>query len=246
MNKIIVYSIIFFSIAGFIFGCKHELPDPIPGGGGTGGGTGGGGTGGGGTTIICSPDTAYFQQQVLPIFISNCAVSGCHDAITRQDGVNLTNYNSIMTTGDVRPFNPGNSEVWEKITDPDPSDRMPPPPRNPLTQAQKDIIFKWIMQGAKNNSCQPTACDSSNFTFSGSIRTIINNKCLGCHSSTAAQGNINFSTYTGVKAKVDDGRLWGAINHFPGFSPMPKNGNKLSDCEITLFRKWIATGAPNN
>jgi len=244
MNRFLVYSLVFLFIAGIIFACKHEIPERNPaGGGGTGGG--GGGTGSG-TTVTCNPDTVYFQQQVLPIFISNCSVSGCHDAITRQDGANLTNYNSIITTGDVRPGNPGNSEIWEKITETDPSDRMPPPPRNALTQAQKDIIFKWIMQGAKNNSCQPTACDSSNVTFNGSIKPIINNKCLGCHSSAAPQGNINYSTYAGVKAKVDDGRLWGAINHLPGFSALPKNGNKLSECEITQFRKWIAAGAPNN
>ncbi len=151
-----------------------------------------------------------------------------------------------MTTGDVRPGNPNSSEIWEKISDPDPSDRMPPPPRQALSQAQKDIIFKWIMQGAKNNSCVASACDSTNVTYGVSIKNIITNKCQGCHSGGAPSGGIDLSTYNGVKTKVNDGRLWGAINHLPGYSPMPKNGQKLSDCEIGLFRKWINAGAPNN
>ena len=39
-------------------------------------------SGGGGTVIVhpCSPDSVYFEQQLLPIIQSNCAVSGCHDA----------------------------------------------------------------------------------------------------------------------------------------------------------------------
>jgi uncharacterized membrane protein len=213
----------------------------------TGTGNEGTGTGAeGGATITCHPDTVYFQQQVLPVFISNCAMSGCHDAASRQEGVVLTDYNNIINTGDVRPFNPSNSDIWEKINDNDPSDRMPPPPKNPLSQEQKDLVKKWILQGARNNSCSASACDVTNVTFNSTIRPTINNKCVGCHSGRAPQGGFSFDTYAGVKAKVDDGRLWGAVNHLPGYSPMPKGGAKLSNCEINQFRKWIEAGAPNN
>lgn len=218
----------------FILSCKHELPEPA----------GGGGTNPPGAA--CSPDSVYFQQQVLPIFISNCSMSGCHDAASHQDGVILTSYSSIMSTGGVRPGNPTDSDLYEKITENDPRDVMPPPPQAPLSQQQKEIIFKWIAQGAKNNSCETTSCDTANVTFTSSVKTIITNKCQGCHGGGAPQGGINLTTYTDVKAKVDDGKLWGSINHLQGFSPMPKNGIKLSDCEIAVFRKWIAAGAPNN
>ncbi|HVF81373.1 MAG TPA: c-type cytochrome domain-containing protein [Flavisolibacter sp.] len=228
-------SIITISCVGlflFIHSCKHEPLDTT--------------AAGGPVVVTCSADTAYFQQQVLPIFISNCALSGCHNAVSRQGGVVLTDYTTITTTGDVKAGQPNSSKIWERITETDPSKRMPRPPRNPLSQPQKDIIFKWISQGAKNNSCQSSVCDSTNVTFSGTIRSIMNNKCLGCHSSSAPQGGINYTAYAGVKAKVDDGRLWGAINHLPGFSPMPKGGAKLSDCEIAQFKKWVDAGAPNN
>lgn len=243
MKKTVCFLFSAFILIAFVQSCKHEplAPNPTPGGG-AGGGTGGG-TGGGNTT--CSPDTAYFQQQVLPIFISNCALSGCHDAATRQKGVQLTDYNSIMTTGGVRAGRPGDSDIWEKITETDPTEIMPPRPRNPLTQEQKNIINKWIMQGAKNNSCQPSSCDTTNVTYSVTIKNIVTNKCQGCHSGTAASGGIDLSTYAGVKAKVTDGRLWGAVNHMPGFSPMPKGGTKLSDCELTQIKKWIDAGAIN-
>jgi hypothetical protein len=53
-------------------------------------------------------------------------------------------------------------------------------------------------------------------------------------------------TYAGVKAKVDDKRLWGAINHFDTFSPMPQGYGKMSDCDIKKVGAWINAGAPNN
>lgn len=229
------------SVTALMISCKHEIQGQgVPGIAGSGGNNGIPGV------AACNPDSIYFQQQVLPIFISNCAMSGCHDAASHRDEVILTDYNSIMRTGNVRPGNPGNSEIWEKISESDLDDRMPPIPRNPLSAEQKNIIKKWIMQGARNNSCVSASCDTANVTYSGSIKTIISNKCQGCHSSTAPSGGYDFSTYAGLKAKVNDGRLWGAVNHVSGYSPMPKNGNKLSVCELSQIKTWIDAGAPNN
>lgn len=227
--------------------CRHDtgnLVDPGNASGGTGGG-GGGGTGGGGSTPQCDTSKIYFQQQVLPILLSNCAMSGCHDAVSHQDGVILTSYENVMRTADISPGRPSDSELYEVITEDDPDDIMPRPPRSPLTAQQIQLIRQWIVQGAQNLSCL-NLCDSSSFTYNGAIRNIISNKCQGCHSGVAASGGIDLSTYNGLKGKVNDGKLWGAVNHLPGFSPMPKNGAKLSDCEITQIRKWIDGGSPNN
>ena len=236
-------AIICASITLFIFACKHEIPARQVDNGGS---NGNGGSGGSTTPppVVCSPDTAYFQQLVLPIFISNCALSGCHDAASHQDGITLTSYGGIME--EISPGNLRNSKIWRKINEDDRDDIMPPPPRNPLTQQQKDVIAKWILQGAKNNSCQSSSCDSTNVTYGVTIRSIVSAKCQGCHSGTAASAGYDFSQYAVLKARVNDGKLWGAINHLAGYSPMPKNGTKLSDCEINQIRKWIDMGAPNN
>jgi hypothetical protein len=218
----------------FIFSCKHpygDLPDSA--------------TQVGNTSTPCDATKIYFQQQVLPILVSNCAMSGCHDDATHKEGVVLTSYQKVMATAEVRPGNPGNSKLYKVIVDTDPGDRMPEPPQNPLIAQQIQIIYSWIQQGAQNLVCE-NMCDSSSFSYSGAIRPLLQNKCQGCHSGTNAQGGIDLSTYTLLKAKVSDGKLWGSINHLAGFSPMPKNGSKLSDCEIKQFQKWIAAGSPNN
>src|SRR5687767_12711772 len=106
--------ILFTLITSVLFyACKHTPPEsPVTGGGGTGGGTGGGGTGGGGTgggsSLVC------FESQVLPIFQSNCAKSGCHDAASHQDGYVFDSYANIVRK-DVRPFNAANSKVYKVL-----------------------------------------------------------------------------------------------------------------------------------
>ena len=70
--------------------------------------------------------------------------------------------------------------------------------------------------------------------------------CIGCHNTAAPSGNVNMANYNGVKAKVNDGRLWGAINHMQGFSPMPQGGNKMAACDLATIRAWIDAGALNN
>lgn len=88
-------------------------------------------------------------------------------------------------------------------------------------------------------------CVTTNVTYSGTVAGIISNNCLGCHGATPS-APFSLHTYALVKAKVDEGRLFGAINHSPGFSAMPKNGTKLSDCDINKIKAWIDAGAANN
>src|ERR1043166_3294541 len=68
----------------------------------------------------------------------------------------------------------------------------------------------------------------------------------GCHDSGTKSGGYDFTTYSGLKAAASGGRLMGALNRNSGFSPMPKNGDKLSACRIQNFQNWVNNGAPNN
>jgi len=173
-------------------------------------------------------------------------MGGCHDAAAHQEGIVLTTYQSVMSTGGIRPGNPNNSKAYRKIMETNNGDRMPPPPRAKLSQEQADLIKKWILQGAANNSCQNAVCDTASVTYSITIKTLIGNKCQGCHSGISAAAGIDLSNYSGVKARIDDGRLWGAVNQLPGYKPMPQAGFKLSACELAQIRIWMDAGAPNN
>lgn len=221
-------------IAVFI-SCKHEPPMAPGGGGGTDTTSN--------NTRPCDPDSVYFNKDILPLILQNCAKSGCHDQNSASDGVILTNYQNILSTGDVVPGNPGNSDLYDVVTETDPSKVMPPPPATPLTSAQQALIYKWIQQGAKNNSCGEN-CDTTQFNYSGTISSIISSNCIGCHSGTNPGGGILLNTYDNVKAQCVNGKMLPAVKK-TGPVPMPPSASsKLSDCKITQITKWMNNNYP--
>ena len=91
------------------------------------------------------------------------------------------------------------------------------------------------------------AADAASVKYATTVSNILTSYgCTGCHSGSAPSGGYNFTTYAGVKASVDAGRLYGSINHSPGFSPMPQGGGKMSACDVKKVKAWIDAGAPNN
>jgi uncharacterized membrane protein len=216
-------------------GCKHDpitplITDDLPD-----------------TTQGCDPSTVYFVNDVLPIFNSNCALSGCHNAASAQDGVVLDTYANIMNTGDVRPGDPGGSDVYKAITEDDIDKRMPPVYANQLTQDQINTIYNWIAQGAKNNACVETSpCDTLSVSFANDIQPMLTTYCLGCHSGSFPSGGISLSGHSNVLVHATNGSLLGSVSHLAGFSPMPIAQAKLNDCNIALIRNWIAQGASDN
>lgn len=198
----------------------------------------------------CDPDTVYFAMDVLPILMSSCAKSGCHDATAQKD-VRLDSYTAVMNSDVIKPGDPNDSDLYEKITEDDPDDIMPPPPNTPLDLAQREIIRKWIQQGAKNLFCDEM-CDTVNVTYSGTIwPEIIQAYCFGCHNGVNASNGVHLENHSQVAAAANipagqPGSLWGAVTHASGNFPMPKNQGMLSDCKITQIRKWIDAGTPDN
>ena len=192
----------------------------------------------------CDPNTVYFQRDVLPILLSNCTMSGCHNASDREDGVVLDSYASVMATADVRPGNAGGSDLYEVLVEDDDDKRMPYG-KAPLTAAQIATIQTWISQGAKNEICGTNTCDTTSVTYSATISPIISSNCQGCHNASLASGGYNFTSHAGLAVAANNGKLVGAVSHAAGFKPMPQGG-KLTDCQITQIKKWVKLGALNN
>ena len=214
--------------------CKHQIPIDTSNDNGLAGIPGSSGR-------VCSPDSVYFANDIFPLISSTCAMSGCHDAFSRKDGVDLTSYSKIKMY--VSPGNAGGSKLYKVIVATN-GDRMPPPPMPAWTSSQIALLAKWINQGAANNVCDK--CDTTDFKYSTAIKQIMQNKCQGCHNPAQPGGNIDLSTYAGVKAVADNGKLYGSIIWMAGFSPMPKGGIKMPDCEIRQIKKWIDAGRLNN
>lgn len=213
-----------------LWSCKHDVPgsviDPTP------------------VTGVVPNNGICFEADVLPIFQSQCSKSGCHDAASREDGYQLDSYANIIRKGLVAG-NAAASKLYKVLVD-NGSDRMPPPPNAPLTSTQIATIAQWINEGARNTINCATGCDTTVFTYSGAISSMMQTHCTGCHNGAAPSGGgISLSTYAEVRTQALNGKLLRSIDHTGPF-PMPKNSAKLSDCKITQVRKWINAGAPNN
>ena len=89
-------------------------------------------------------------------------------------------------------------------------------------------------------------CDTVDVTYTEKILPIIRNNCYGCHDQASNFGNITLEGHDQLKRYVDNGQLLGVIRRESGFSPMPKNGPPLVDCDIEKIEVWIQQGAPDN
>lgn len=221
------------AVAALAVTCKHEIP--LAGRDGSNVPVGNSGS--------CHPDSVYFANTVLPLIISGCALSGCHDATTHEEGLVLNNYTGIMTI--VKAGNATESKLYKVITSRSAGDIMPPPPHAPFSSSAIASIQKWINQGARNSQCAGS-CDSTVFTYSGAVAPLINTYCKGCHNPASLGGGIDVSTYNGVKSVALNGKLLGSIQHASGYKPMPQGTNKLPDCQIRQIEKWVQAGSANN
>lgn len=92
----------------------------------------------------------------------------------------------------------------------------------------------------------PTACDTTNITYSVTVAPILEVNCNTCHNSVNQQGGIITDNYDDLLGAISNGNFRGAINHLDGYSPMPQGGEKLNECDLTLINFWLDNGAPNN
>ncbi len=197
-------------------------------------------------TVDCDPDTVYFQNDVYPLLISNCAnANGCHNGTGEEDANDLSSYEAIMNSDYVDPFNANNSKLIEAITG-GAEEFMPPSPNEPLSATQIDLLKKWINQGARNNACEGGDCDTTNVTYSGAITNIVNTYCVGCHQGGSPSGGISLTSYADVAAIAENGSFLGTVQFAAGYVAMPYGGNMLPDCKIDQIRIWIENGYPND
>jgi hypothetical protein len=185
---------------------------------------------------------ACFSRDILPVIVSRCASTGCHDAITHQNGYVFSSYSTTMTA--VTPSNPGESKLYEVIKFAAGEDKMPPTGSPRLTAAEVDSIAAWISYGALNQFCGET-CDTINpVTFSGTIWPIMQTSCTGCHSGASPSGGVALANYNNVAAAASNGSLINALKG-NGVTRMPPGGS-FSACRIRQFEIWINNGHLNN
>lgn len=193
----------------------------------------------------CQSGQISFYREVLPLIVSGCAYSGCHDASTATENVILENYSQIRSK--VNPSNVNNSKIIQTFNaNPSSNKYMPPQPALAFTTEQQQLIKDWISQGALENDCNIPCKSAEDTSFSQDVYPLLANTCIGCHQTTNAQGGVNLDTYEDIKFFANEGSLLGSIKHEPTYSPMPQIALKMTDCQIAQIENWITQGALNN
>lgn len=98
---------------------------------------------------------------------------------------------------------------------------------------------------------QVETCDSTDVSYASTISSIIQLNCYGCHSNSAsgvAGAGISFEGHENISSYISNNqeRFLGAIQHLSGYSPMPKGGQKLNNCDISKIKNWINEGVQDN
>ena len=92
-----------------------------------------------------------------------------------------------------------------------------------------------------------STCDTVTATsYSQKVVPLFQQYCYSCHSGGSPSAGIQMGDYNSDKAIATGGRLLGTLNHQSGYSAMPQNAAKLSDCQIAIIKQWMDAGTPNN
>ncbi len=140
--------------------------------------------------------------------------------------------------------------MYQVLLSPGPN-AMPKSPYSKLNNSDISKIALWIKQGARNTTGCIATCDTTTAKYATDIQPLMNTYCASanCHGGSSPAAAIDLSNYAGVLAAAQSGGLVGSVkfdSNNTGFSNMPKNGTKLSDCNISLITKWVREGAQNN
>ena len=189
---------------------------------------------------ITAAGNVCFSSDVLPLYQSYCAQTGCHNSVSKRDGVVTDSYSNIMRG--ISANKPNSSKYYTVI-----GGKMPPNGSAQMSAAQKAIILNWINQGATNTTCATATCDTTQYTYTNGISALFATNCNGCHGVAPGSGNVVLSDYTSAKTAgiTLKASFLNAINYTSTTSAMnmPPSG-QLSSCQITQITKWINNGCP--
>jgi hypothetical protein len=101
----------------------------------------------------CTPDDSLtFNQDIIPLFATHCAISGCHSAVTQAGGLRLdasAAYDELSRPGSgyLDPQDPEGSLLYSAMT----SISNPMPPTGLLDTCTSNQVRDWMAAGALDN-----------------------------------------------------------------------------------------------
>ncbi|MAH25381.1 MAG: hypothetical protein CMI19_00245 [Opitutae bacterium] len=220
-----------------------------------------------------------FDRHVLPILEERC--NSCHHAPFDRSG-RLVNPKASLRFDSFAQVMKGNldgpvivandlekSRLYSVLNLPEDDDLFMPPKGGPMDQEQKDVIKRWIEEGANpsKNSVSATKggipAPDEPVSFNNHILPLLENRCLNCHGEPYVKNGRTIKPTAGLQLDtyemVMKGNLDGTIVTpgdptvstlfqvviLPDDDPelMPPKGDPLTEDERTMIKRWILEGA---
>ena len=101
--------------------------------------------------LVASADEPIeYNRDIRPILAENCFACHGPDSAARKADLRLDKRDAAIQMGALLPNDAEGSTVYDRICSEDPKQVMPPPATNKvLTAEQKDLLKRWIDQGAE-------------------------------------------------------------------------------------------------
>jgi mono/diheme cytochrome c family protein len=98
---------------------------------------------------VWGADKIEYNRDIRPILAENCFACHGPDSASRKAKLRLDQHDAAVKAGAITPGKPQDSELVQRIFAEDVKERMPPAAtKKVLTQAQKDLLKRWIAAGA--------------------------------------------------------------------------------------------------
>lgn len=202
-----------------------------------------------------------FEKDILPIFNEKCLK--CHGTEKPKAGLVICLEDCVLQEKFVVASDPDKSLLYTAIMGIS-QKAMPPKSEPQLTDAEKDLIKRWIASlpateqpiaksiAAEKSYEHPDVISNPNvITFENQILPILNANCAGCHGGAEPKANLRVSEISSILEgkfvipnQPDESRLYLSIAGLSEKVMPPNPMPSLTKTEIEIIKYWIAKGAP--
>jgi len=201
-------------------------------------------------------DAPIFERDVLPILEQNCLK--CHGEKVRKGDLDQRRVSLLLKGGERGPaLVKGSAEdslLFQLISE----GSMPPNKEPKLSEAEIDLIRRWIDSGAlADGKTEDHPGDVAQVTEREVLETILRVKCIVCHGKRIQEAGFSLRTredlLTGgesgpavVPGKPDESLLLKRIDNGHPTNELQNEYfvRAITSEEIEKLRQWIVSGAP--
>ncbi len=198
-----------------------------------------------------------FERDVRPLLQAKCWC--CHGEKSRKADLDLRTLAGALQGGEsgpaVAPGQPDRSPLYEKAH----SGAMPPGGKNRLSEAEVDVIRRWIAGGARPGSSAGVNEDvAAGAPTQHDVLPILLRRCTVCHGSHRREGGLDLRTKSAmlrggksgpavVPGKPEASRLIqkARAGQMPPRDRLVEVSVKpIEPAETDALARWVAAGAP--